>query len=235
MNNKNNIKFERILNIVSGLRNQGIEDIAVLIRHSERHFTKEAQMEPFMTLTEKGKQYAMDFGRALGSNFIPRLYSSFFGRCIETAYLIDKGFSNHHGHVLSNPSTEGLLTPFYVLDVHKVVDEILKYGSPNFIRRWFDDQIDEKIIAKPDETAKTICNYMADHLENQKKNELTICVTHDWNIFPVKEFDLGMTHEKYGDIGYMDGLVFFKAQDAVYLTCYHVEPKQIIRYHRDST
>ncbi|MCP4020349.1 MAG: histidine phosphatase family protein [Desulfobacteraceae bacterium] len=227
MNNKASVKIDRISNIISGLLDQDIQDIAVLIRHSERHYTKVAELEPFMTLTEIGKEYAVSFGEKLGKNPIPRLYSSFFGRCIETAYLIDKGFSNHNGGMLANPVSDQMLAPFYILDIQKVVDEIVKHGSPAFIRRWFNGQIDETIIEKPDQTAQTICNYMIEHLQNQQKNEITICISHDWNIFPVKEFELNMPHEKYGDIDYLDGMIFYRDQDGVYVTCHLSEPKQI--------
>ena len=39
---------------------------------------------------------------------------------------------------------------------------------------------------------------------------MDIHITHDWNMFLLKEIGLGLAHESYGDIEYLEGIVFMK-------------------------
>jgi len=75
-------------------------------------FPKEARKEPFMGLTDVGKSFALELGKSLPAKLMPRLFSSTFGRCIETAYLIDKGYTHKHKtHLPHNVTCELLAYP----------------------------------------------------------------------------------------------------------------------------
>ncbi len=206
------------LEIIDSLVETGIEKLAVLIRHSERHFHEKGTMEPFMGLTDSGKDHAMDFGAALREDFKLTLFSSPFCRCIETAYLLDKGFFVKNGVCSSHPVLSAELSPFYVRDIEKTIEMVTRLRNDAFLRSWFAGEISADIILDPEETCSRIVGFMASQLETLKKNEMAVLVSHDWNIFPVREFKMGMTHEAWGPVGYLDSLILYKKAGRHYLT-----------------
>ena len=218
MTRKYEVKSRQTLETINGLMDKGIKKISVILRHSDRFFSKEARLEPFMGLTQEGKSFALDLGKSLPKTPVPRLFSSMFGRCIETAYLIDKGYTQQHKISLDHTITHEMLAPFYIKDIKRALPIMEDQGSERFIRLWFDRKIDPGIIENPETTALMLSRYMTDHLDQLKDNEIALCVSHDWNIFPLKEFKLGLAHETNGDVGYLDGVVFYENQGQYFVT-----------------
>ncbi len=219
------IKSEQTVNVINNLLNQGITKISVLLRHSERFFSKDPLKEPFMGLTDKGKKYAFDLGTQLCSGLVPVLYSSSIGRCIETAYLIDKGFSAVHNNLATDHNRlDDRLTPFYIRDMVKAVHMVQKTGVNNFLRSWFDSAIDEAVMDNPADTADIMCRFMIERIMNLHENQICLCISHDWNIFPVREFKMGLKHETAGDVDYLDGVVFFEKEHQYFLTDNNTDP-----------
>ncbi len=227
MTRTHELKAEQTLNSINSLLDQGIKKISLLVRHSERLFSTEARLEPFMELTPAGKIYAHDFGRALRPEPWPKLYSSFMGRCIETAYLIDKGFTGGHNRSLGHNIVDRRLSPFYIKDIDKAVERILADGNDPFIRNWFDGKIDESIIEKPGKTADLLCGLMIEQIRNLPENQIALSITHDWNIYPVKEFKLGLRHEEYGDVGYLESVLVFEKNNRYYVTGFQTDPVEL--------
>ncbi len=64
------------IDTINHLLDNGIRKISVLVRHSDRTFTENANLEPFMKLTDEGKKFAFEFGAGLRSAPLPQLYSS---------------------------------------------------------------------------------------------------------------------------------------------------------------
>lgn len=224
MERKHDLRSQQTLETLNNLQNDGIDKFSLLIRHSARFFTEDAMMEPFMGLTQEGKEYAMEFGRALKAEPGPRLCSSFFGRCIETAYLIDKGYTQKHKTELGHNVTDPTLAPFYIKDIKKAIHKVEAEGTKLFIRNWFDHKIDEDIMENPEKTCDRLCAFMIDQIESLGEHCMSICVSHDWNIYPIKEFKMALPHETYGDVGYLDGIVFFRKQGKYYLTSFQSDP-----------
>ena len=220
-------RAEQTLSSINSLLDQGIKKISILARHSERLFSTEAKMEPFMQLTETGKTLAYDFGRALRPEPVPRLSSSFMGRCIETAYLIDKGFTSRHNGLLSHNTVDNRLAPFYIKDIDKAVQRILVEGNNLFIRNWFDGKTDENIMENPERTADQICDLMIEQIKNLPQGQMAVSITHDWNIYPLKEFKLGLKHEECGDVGYLEGVVFFEKNNRFYIANHQANPMEL--------
>ena len=205
-------KAAQTLGAIERLHKDGINKISVLLRHAERNYTKDSNLEAFMSLTEKGKTLAFDFGRRLPEALLPEFSASFIGRCIETAYLIDKGYTSRYGNLLVHPVTDEMLSPFYVRDVEAVVERLKEIGDHAFLKRWFSNQEDTDVIDNPQQTANRLCNAMTGFLDQLQDNEIRLCVSHDWNIYPLKEFKLNQPLERTGDVGYMEGVLFFKDQ-----------------------
>ena len=221
---KYEVKTKQTIDTINHLMDKGIKKISVLIRHSDRFFSKEARLEPFMGLTDEGKTFAFDFGAGLRPNALPKLCSSFLGRCVETAFLIDKGFTKKNNLSIDHNCMNPMLSPFYVKDLEKAVPLIEKQGNEIFLRNWFDNRIDERIMENPEKTSDILSELMKEQIKNLKENQIAVCVSHDWNIYPLKEFKLGLKHETAGDVGYLDGLIFFENENQYYITNYQMDP-----------
>lgn len=200
------------LQTIERLHKDGIKKISVLLRHAERNYTEDANLEAFMSLTENGKSLAFDFGRQLPETLVPHLSASFIGRCIETAYVIDKGYTSRYGSCQPHPVTDAMFSPFYVKDVDAVVAHLEDISNRDFLKMWFNNQLDTTVIDDPMQTADQLCSVMTGLLDQLQDNEIRLCVSHDWNIYPIKEFKLNQPLESTGDVGYMEGVIFFKDQ-----------------------
>jgi hypothetical protein len=221
---KHEVRARQTVKTITELLNDGIQKISVIIRHSDRFFPKEARMEPFMGLTEGGKSFALELGKSLPGNPVPRLFSSTFGRCIETAYLIDKGYTQQYKTPVAHTVTSDYLAPFYIKDIERAIHMVQAQGSEQFIRNWFDNKIDDKVMENPKKTSAILSEYMIDRLKEMDDNQIAVCVSHDWNIFPLKEFTLGLPHETKGDVGYLDGVVFYENGGHYFATSFQCDP-----------
>ncbi|MCG8564712.1 MAG: histidine phosphatase family protein [Desulfobacterales bacterium] len=224
MQRKHEVRSAQTLSVINGLLDRGIEKIAVIMRHSDRHFTTDARMEPFMCLNDDGKGFALDMGKALPKGAGFRLFSSFFGRCIETAYLLDKGYCQSNDQALPHNQTSPILAPFYIKDIEDAIGLVEEQGSIDFIRNWFDGKIDETVMENPERTADTLAEFLVERLKEMGPKEIALCVSHDWNLFPLKEFKLGLKHETAGDVGYLEGVVIFEEDGKIYITNHQSDP-----------
>ena len=227
MNRKYPVRSDQTLTIIQQLLHRDITKIAAIIRHSARYYGTSPGSEAFMGLTPEGMEYAVEMGQQFPHAPRPRLYSSPFGRCIETAYLIDKGFTRQHGTALPNNQPHEKLAPFYIKDINKALNLLKELGTHTYIRNWFDNRLDETVMENPATTTGALVRFMAERVTSLADREIAICVSHDWNIFPLKEFVLDLTHEKAGDIGYLDGVVFFETDGQIYITSYQADPRPV--------
>jgi broad specificity phosphatase PhoE len=222
------VNTTQTLETINNLLDDGIKKISAIIRHSDRFYSTDPQMEPFMGLTDEGKGFAYDFGTQLRVETTPKLYSSFMGRCVETAYLIDKGFTKQHGIAPEHNSMDQSLFVFYIKDFIKALGHVAKTGPHDFLRAWFDQKLDDGIMKSPKETSDRMIQFMKEKTSQLKNNQVGFCVSHDWNIYLLKELILGLPHEEYGDVGYLDGLVFFEKDNQFYITSHQAkEPVKI--------
>jgi hypothetical protein len=229
---KHEVRTEQTIETINRTLDSGINKISVLIRHSDRFYAKDPKQEPFMGLTDQGKDCAFEFGLKLRSNRVPKLCSSFIGRCIETSYLIEKGFSKKNQITLDHNYLSDMLGPLFVKDVEKAIVLLQKLDNDPFLREWFDKRIDESIMENPEKTSDNLCKFMVDQVKNLKENQISLCISHDWCIFPIKEFKMNLKHETSGDVGYLDGLVFFEKENNYYITNYQTDP--ILLYEENS-
>ena len=220
------LKSQQTLETIQTLLERGIDRMSVIVRHSDRHYHKDPRMEPFMGLTDTGKSYALDMGKAFPA-IPPRLFASHFGRCIETAYLIDKGYTVTHGRYPDPVETCDLLAPFYIQDIEKAMVLMMTMGSRTFIRSWFNRDLDPGIMEDPEITTDRLCAFMTDRLDGLLGPGIAVCVSHDWNIFPIREFRLGLTHEDAGDVGYLDGVVFYRENGQVFAQTHQSGPTPV--------
>lgn len=197
---------EATAGVVARLRNAGVTRQVLVMRHSARHYSGDPRMEPFMGLTDAGKHAALALGRTLGHALPVTPCSSYIGRCIETAYLLQRGTGCPADRF--NTLCEAL-APFYVRDFERTIPLILEHDLSGFIRRWMDGEFPEAIMA-PAFNAASVMLRFADGLLAGSAPGLTTAVSHDWNLFALKEFALKLPHERFGNIGYLEGVVLFR-------------------------
>lgn len=221
------IRNQETIDNIRRILDDGAEKVSVIMRHSDRFFPTEISMEPFMGLTEKGKEFAVKLGTQLPANPRPRLFSSHFGRCIETAYLIDKGYIKAHGIFNGHNAQAVELSPFYITDIHKAITLVQELGSVKFLRKWFNHEISEDIMQNPEMAADTITDFMIKKMQHINKGEIVICVSHDWNLFPLKEYKLGLPHEEYGTVGYLESVIIFEKDGKNHIVNYQKDAKKL--------
>lgn len=220
----NNKLVGETASLIRNLNRQGIDKMSLMLRHSKRDYHKDVHMEPFMCLTDDGRDMAFQLGTALPENLSLKFFSSHIGRCIETAYLIDKGFVNKTGGVTENNRVSKTVAPFYVRDIRQVVEIVKTTDVSTFIRNWIDGDISEDILMNAKEAANRMFRFLAGGLFESDRNTLHVSVTHDWNVYLLKEFGLDLPHEKYGKIAYLEGIVLFEKDDNVYIVNHQKEP-----------
>lgn len=103
-----------------------------------------------------------------------------------------------------------------------------KTGSSQFVRNWFDKIIDESIMLDPAFTASRITNFMVSTLKSLSPGQAAICVTHDWNIFSIKQFTLGFSYEDTLDTGYLDAVAFFERDSRIFAVARQFDPVEIV-------
>lgn len=227
MSNKYKLRSQHTIELVRTLLGQGVDRISLILRHSDRQYSDNPRLEPFMGLNDAGKAYAFDLGKSFPLDLTPVLFSSHFGRCVETAYLIDKGFTSVTGKLLSHNTLDTALTPFYVKDIVTATNMLIQTGSNQFVRNWFDNTIDESIMLDPGETANRISDFMVSRLKELSPGQAAIGVTHDWNIFPIKQFKLKLSSEDALDAGYLDAVAFFEKGDRIFAAARQFDPIEI--------
>lgn len=211
--------------LIQSLFDKGIRQFSVIMRHSARHYSDEINMEPFMSLTEEGKILSFEMGTNLPAGLTARFFSSHIGRCIETAYQVDKGYTKQqNGTTISNIVSSDI-SPFYVVDIKELLKIIMVQETELFIRNWLDGKIPPSAIVEAKESAERMFTFMENQLGTQQGPMIDICVTHDWNIYILKEIGLGMPHETYGKIEYLEGIVLFKDGEDTFITHSLSEPK----------
>jgi len=227
MDNKYKLRSQHTIDLVRDLLGQGVDRISLILRHSDRQYSDNPRLEPFMGLNDPGKAYAFDLGKSFPLDLTPVLFSSHFGRCIETAYLIDKGFTSVTNKQLQHNTLETALTPFYVKDITTATKMLIKTGSTPFLKNWFCKTIEESIMLDPEVTANRITDFMVSRLKDLSPGQAAVCVTHDWNIFPIKYFKLGLPHENALDAGYLDAVAFFEKEERIFAAARQCDPMAI--------
>ncbi|MCP4753334.1 MAG: histidine phosphatase family protein [Proteobacteria bacterium] len=215
------------VNTLKKLMNDGIGKLAVIMRHSARHYDSENPFnEPFLGLTEEGKKLSYKVGEKLPTGPCLRLFSSPVGRCIETAYQIEKGNMSVNGKT-RDAILDMKLTAFYVKNIIETFTAISEKGTLAFFREWFDGRVSSDILDPPEEAAATLVRFLVERLDETADSHLDICVSHDWNMYLIKEFFLGLKHEEVGDVEYLEGVIVFRQDNSLYITNHQIAPKKL--------
>jgi hypothetical protein len=199
------------IELVRRLAESGSDRISLIMRHSARSYDADMRKEPFLGLTQEGKKMALEFGRKLPDGFQLRSFSSYIGRCIETAYLIDRGYSMKGG-ATGIPEIEERLAPFYIIDLRKILGMASSYTAAAFIRKWIDGGIPEDIMMSPSSASFQMLDFLKHKLEDDPYGSrvLNVCITHDWNMYLIRELFLGIRQEEAGEVAFLEGVAVYE-------------------------
>jgi hypothetical protein len=215
-----------IIDEIQSLADDGVKKISAIIRHSARHYHQNVRLEPFMGLTENGKKFALDMGKAIPGGYEVNFFSSYIGRCIETAYLIDKGVSCNGGKTNLNRLAEDI-SPFYIVDFEKTLDHVIQNDLSGFIRAWISGEIPSDVIQDAGVAAERMASFMKGSINNSDRNLLNISVTHDWNIFLIKEKILNLKIEDVGPVEYLEGVLLYQKDGDTFIKNHQCDPVKI--------
>jgi broad specificity phosphatase PhoE len=222
------------LNVIKNLQQEGIDAYVALMRHSAR-YVDTADNDESMGLTEEGKQAAYELGKALPANALLRFFSSPVGRCVETSSLIEQGYLTTGGRTQTNRELDALYA-FYVRDFQKLNQ--INYDMDNkgewarFFRNWFEGKYSPNLVDSPSQSAQTMLNALVDLLGEPMVGN--ICISHDWNLFLIKEYFLGLRPEDNEYIQYLEGVIIYEQNGGYYITNHQAEVTKLDTSGRSS-
>ena len=212
--------------VINDLHRKGVKKYVVLMRHAERPIDT-AENDLAMKLTEDGKQAAYEFGRSLPSDSLIRFFSSPVDRCIETAVLIEKGCLANEGETQPN-TTMDVLYAFFIKDLLKA-DQLLyammEAGEwSDFFRNWFDGEYSPELMEAGPQAAQTLMEALLGLLQGSSEGG-NICISHDINLFLIKEYYLGLKPEDHEYIQFMEGVIIYEWDDDYYIVNHQTDAK----------
>ena len=212
------------VNTIATLKSQGVSRMVVIMRHSARFYKPDRpSVEPFLGLTEEGKEYSHRMGSKLPTDMGLRFFSSPVGRCIETAYLIDKGNTAQGGKTESN-KIKPTLAAFYVKDVGQIFQGIKKHSVAGFFREWFDGKVPENVMTNPVDAADRIKQFLISLLHETTDPMIDIAISHDWYMYVLKEYFLKQRLEDFGKVEYLEGAALFEKSGELFMANHQSEP-----------
>ncbi|HEY54417.1 MAG TPA: histidine phosphatase family protein [Caldilineae bacterium] len=214
------------LKVINDLHQKRISRYVVLMRHAERPIDT-AENDLFMQLTEAGKQAAYEFGQALPPDSLIRFFSSPVDRCVETSTLIEKGCLSSGKKTQTNTELDSLYA-FFIKDLLKVdgmLYEMLDAGEwAKFFRNWFDGKYVTDIIGNASQAAQTLLNALLELLQGPAAGG-NICISHDINLFLIKEYYLGLRPEDNEYIQFLEGVILYEWDGRYYIVNHQTEAK----------
>lgn len=200
---------EKIIQHLERLGENGIERALAVIRHSAREYAP-GRHDLDNPLTDEGRQMARRFGEGLPARLTVRAYSSPVARCVDTAERILEGHRAKGGVVERQRVLEGLGL-FFILDQRKMFRLMrdVHGGGQEFIRAWCERRVEEDVVIPARAAARIMLSMLASKLPPGSPS-LAVAVSHDFNLFLLREQIFGMRHEDHGHVDYLDGIVLFE-------------------------
>ena len=56
-------------------------------------------------------------------------------------------------------------------------------------------------------------------------NHIDIHITHDWNLYLIKEVFLDLKHEDVGEIEFLDGVILYQQGNEVFISNHQADPR----------
>lgn len=174
---------------------------ALLVRHAERGPVVDLARHHEVLLTPAGLAAAKTSGERLRACH-PQGQLAFahspIERCGQTARSLHEGAAV--GAVVGEVDALGSA---YLRDPARVA-QAYQDGGRDFVRSWFDGDVDERIIASCAVVAQLQIEALTSLLQH---HPAVVAVSHDWNIAALREHALGARFEEVGWPEFLDGVV----------------------------
>jgi broad specificity phosphatase PhoE len=174
------------------------------MRHSARHYGQ-TENDLDNPLSETGRELAMRFGGLLPPWRHLRVFTSPSGRCVETGDLIRRGFGRG-GTVTPRDD----LSVFYVRDMRRVGGMLKHLGVDRTLHRWFDGEVDPQWMEAADASLDRLLACLLELFRAAPCNSLTLCVSHDWNLYLLTHLALGVPYAEQPRAEYLDCILFYE-------------------------
>lgn len=207
--------------MVAEILDEGVNHLALLMRHSAREYDP-GRHDRENPLTDEGRDLAREFGKALPKDLTLRGYASPVGRCQETAELILHGHESEGGKITRVRTVEALGN-FYILDMMKLSRAMQAAGGMMAIYdAWFAGTIAPDILIPSPLTAQFLAHVAADKLSRPvSMPQLDLLVSHDMNLYPLREHLLGQSIAEYGPVNYLDAVAFYTVDGTLMIRSHH--------------
>jgi len=218
----------KTLQVLHDLHAQGVTNYVVLMRHADRPIDH-AGNDLAMQISEEGRRDAYAFGRALPCDGLKRFYASPIDRCVETATLIAKGCQDTGGETSPKVTVMDALFAFFVRDVERadgLLYETFGQGDPyRFFRDWFDGNYPPEMIDDAAQAARAQLDALLPLLQGPPAGN--ICVSHDINLFLIKNYYLGLRPEDHEYIQFLEGVVIYEQDGEYYIVNHQAGAKKL--------
>ncbi|NBC23399.1 MAG: hypothetical protein GVY21_07995 [Gammaproteobacteria bacterium] len=215
------------LDLVGQVMDRGARHLVVLMRHSAREFAPDRH-DLENPLTETGRDRALELGAALPKALTVRGYASPPQRCMETAALVLEGHSREGGPVSRHRPLEALGV-FYALDQMKMWQAMSAAGGlVPFVGDWVRGHGPADAMIPAGQAARLVARVLAEKLRQPiADTQLDLCVSHDMTLYLLREVLLGEPAADGPEVGFLDALVMYEADDTLWLQSHHGRPRQL--------
>ena len=244
------------LAMIGELMAGGVEQAAVLLRHSARTF------EPGLhdldnQLTDEGRSLCRRFGRRLPKRLTLRAYASPAHRCMETAQLVLDAHQTEGGSVTRHRPMEALGV-FYALDQMKMWKGMQAAGGmANYLRSWTAGTLPADAMMPAKWAARLVLASIAEKLTKRDRSpaqgrspgaradsagsldprsskattpvsrpQLDLHVSHDMTLYLLRSALLGEPVDG-PPVAFLDGLLVWRAEGALWLKSQHGPPQRV--------
>lgn len=212
-----------LLDAVLGL---GVTRAALLMRHSAREFNRDIH-DLLNPLTDPGRDFCRELGRALPKSLYLRGYHSPPERCAETATLIVDTHTAHGGRAGKTRAVESL-GPFWALDQIKMWKAMEALGgNRTFIEAWCQRRVPPDAMIDAEVSARLIARSTLERLRTAREPlQLDLCITHDTTLWLLKDRLLDQPVTEV-DSEFLDAIVLYELGDGVWLQSRHGPARNI--------
>ena len=195
----------------------------VFIRHSAREYGK-AFNDLDNPLSDPGRALASSLGQRLPAFDEIVTWTSPSGRCVETAELIAAG-----SPMSAQPNqTHEDLSVFYVRDMRRVGGMLKHQGSDATLSAWFRGEVDANWMTPASASANRLIARLAHIRDSAEPGQLTLVVSHDWNLYLLRTLLLGTPFGDLPQPEYLEALAIWEDGGALMASDPHHVP-QIVR------
>lgn len=212
------------LEMISEALADGVDHAAVLLRHSARTF-KDGLHDLDNQLTDEGRALCHRLGRRLPKDLTLRAYASPAHRCLETAQLILEAHEAEGGAITRHRPMEALGV-FYALDQMKMWKGMEAAGGmANYLQSWVAGAVPADAMMPAQWAARLVLGCMAEKLAAPvARPQLDLHVSHDFTLHLLRSALLGEPADG-PPVEFLDGLVVWQAEGALWLKSQHGPPQ----------